>query len=345
MMLAPSPNHSPNIRATMLPAFLLAAATAGPAFAQDAMQSALLARGDGAASILEITWVLAIGGGLIFVAVMAACVAALAGPDALRTALSRRGWVVGAGVVFPVIVLTALLVYTFIAAAAMQRAERAPAAARVQVVGELWWWRVRYLDAGGGLLVETANEIHIPAGQPVDVELVSRDVIHSFWVPNLAGKLDMIPGKTNRLRLQAQAPGTYRGQCAEFCGAQHARMALLVVAQPPEAYASWLQARQRPAAEPGLPQLQQGRALFAAARCGACHTVRGTDATGAMGPDLTHVGSRLSLAAAVLPNGQGALAGWIVGTQHIKPGSRMPAYRQFSGEELRALTAYLASLR
>lgn len=329
----------------MLPAFLLAAATAGPALAQDAVQSALSARGNGAASILEITWVLAIGGGLIFVAVMAACLAALAGPDALRTALSRRGWVVGAGVVFPVVVLTALLIYTFLVAADMVRSERTPAAARVQVMGELWWWRVRYLDADGGLLVETANEIHIPVGQPVDLELVSRDVIHSFWVPNLAGKLDMIPGKTNRLRLQAQAAGTYRGQCAEFCGAQHAKMALLVVAQPPEAYASWLQTRQRPAVEPTLPQLQQGRALFAAARCGVCHTVRGTDANGAMGPDLTHVGSRLSLAAAALPNGQGALAGWIVGTQHIKPGSRMPAYRQFSGDELRALTAYLESLR
>lgn len=309
------------------------------------MQSALHARGQDAAQILDITWVLFVGGGLIFAAVMLLAALALLGPAAARSALARHACIIGGGIAFPVLVLSALLVYTLVAASTMLQARQAPAAAHIQVAGELWWWRVKYLDSGAKTLLETANEIRIPAGQPVDLDLVSENVIHSFWVPSLAGKIDMIPGRVNRLRLHAGAPGVFRGQCAEFCGAQHARMALHVVVMDPREYAAWLEGRRRPAVEPGGPLLRQGQALFEENRCGVCHTIRGTAATGSAGPDLTHVGSRLSLAAGTMPNSVGAMAAWIVGNQHIKPGSRMPAYKQFSGEELRALSAYLESLQ
>lgn len=308
-------------------------------------QSVLDARGDAASHILGITWVLLAGGALVFVAVMALCALAIAGPGPLRAWLGRRRFVVVAGIVFPVLALTALLVYTFGVAAQMVRAQAQTAATRIHVTGELWWWRVRYLDADGGTLLETANEIRIPVGEPVDLLLASADVVHSVWLPSLAGKLDMVPGHVNRLRLRADAVGVYRGQCAEFCGAQHARMVLHVVAQAPEAYQQWLQGARQPAAQPQARAAQQGRALFEQARCNVCHTVRGTGATGTLGPDLTHVGSRLTLAAGTLPNGIGSLEAWIADPQHAKPGARMPSYRRFSGEELRALAIYLEGLR
>jgi cytochrome c oxidase subunit II len=308
-------------------------------------QSAMGGQGDVASRILEVTWVLFIGGGLIFLVVVLVGLAALAGPASVRAWVSRRSFVLGAGVVFPVVVLTVLLAYTFGVAAGLVRAQAEPAAVRVHVTGEMWWWRVRYLDASGAMLMETANEIRIPAGQPVDVQLSSQDVIHSFWVPNLAAKLDMIPGKVNKQRLHAREPGVYRGQCAEFCGAQHANMAFIVVVQPAAEFEGWLKASASPAAEPATELARRGQALFAQSRCTVCHTIRGTPADGRLGPDLTHVGSRLSLGAGTLPNGAGALAGWISDPQHVKPGVRMPGYRLESGEDLRALAAYLEGLR
>ena len=304
--------------------------------------SALVPQGDQAVRIADIAWVLFVGGGLIFVAVMALAAVALFGTAAQRAALGRQTLIIGAGVVFPVVVLSALLVYTF---SAVGDADVSRPAARIEVTGELWWWRVRYLDDDGRTLVETANEIRIPAQQPVELLLTTTNVIHSFWVPNLAGKIDMLPGHVNRLRLRAHAPGVFHGQCAEYCGAQHAKMALQVVAETPDDYAAWLAAMRLPAQEPRDPLLRQGRQLFLAHRCGQCHTVRGTPAVGTLGPDLTHVGGRQSLGAGLLPNGAGALAGWIVGVQQLKPGSKMPSFNQFSGEELRALAAYLDSLR
>lgn len=323
----------------------IAVLTTLPAFARGQMQSALDPKGDQAARILEITWVLFIGGGVIFIAVMVLGLLALAGPPAVRSALGRRAWIIGGGIAFPTLVLTALLIYTLVAASALIRAQQGPAAARIEISGELWWWRVRYLDENGRVLLETANEITIPAGQPVDLALVSDNLIHSFWVPNLAGKIDMIPGHVNRLRVRADAPGVFRGQCAEYCGAQHARMAFLVVAVTPGQYSSWLAAHARPAPEPDSPVLRQGRALFSDNRCGLCHTIRGTPADGVLGPDLTHFGSRSTIAAGTLPNTQGTTAAWITSSQHIKPGSRMPAFKQFSGEDLHALSAYLESLK
>lgn len=323
----------------LLPASLLAVL---PLAAGASMQSALDPRGNQSAAIAEITRILFIGGGAIFVSVMLLAALAMFGPPALRSLLGRRGLIIGGGIVFPAAVLTALLVYTLIAAAALKDTG-APPAARIEVTGKLWWWRVRYLDESGAAIMETANEIRIPVGRPVDLRLISDNVIHSFWVPNLAGKIDMIPGHVNRLRISADAPGVFRGQCAEYCGAQHANMALQVLALPIAEYDAWLAAQRKPAREPKSRQLQAGKRLFLRT-CAECHTVRGTKARGTAGPDLTHVGSRQSLAAAVLPNNIGSFAGWIAGSQHIKPGNKMPSFNQLSSEDLRAVAAYMESL-
>lgn len=321
---------------------VLFAAHARPAVAGP--QSVLDSATENAARIEGIAWVLFAGGAAIFVAVLVLAWIALFGTAAQRAAIGRKALVTGAGIVFPVVVLTALLIYTFMSAAAIVTPS-APSSIRVEVTGELWWWRVRYLDEDGGTMVETANEIRLPAAQPVEFLLKSPDVIHSFWVPNLAGKIDMIPGRVNRLWITAQDLGTFRGQCAEFCGAQHAKMALHVVVQTPDEFRTWLASHLPPALVPRDPQLLRGRQLFLESRCGLCHTVRGTPAKGTSGPDLTHVGSRQWIAAGTLPNGAGALAGWITDTQHVKPDSRMPSFRQFSADDLRALAAFLESLQ
>ncbi|MCD0505916.1 c-type cytochrome [Bordetella petrii] len=308
-------------------------------------QSALHPAGGRAAFAAEAAWALFAGGALIFLLVLIALAVALYGPPAWRRRVSGHAMVMGAGIVFPVVVLSALLVYSLGLAAAMLRSEP-PAAARIEIMGEMWWWRVRYLDQDGHVLFETANEIRIPVGQPVDLLLGSENVVHSFWVPNLAGKLDMVPGRINRLRIQADVAGRYRGQCAEFCGAQHAKMMFDVQALSAPAFQAWQQAQQQPGAAPPVaaPQLRQGQQIFLQA-CAQCHTVRGTRAAGRQGPDLTHVGSRLSLASGVLPNNVGTLAGWIAGSQHIKPGNGMPAFNQLSGTQLRAVARYLENLQ
>jgi cytochrome c oxidase subunit 2 len=306
------------------------------------VQSALTPRGEQASLIAEISWVMFIGGTVIFLLVMVMLALALYGPPRLRALLSRRSLIVGGGVAFPVVVLTALLVYTLSTASFLVRAET-PAAARIEVIGEIWWWRVRYLDSDGQPMFETANDIRIPSGLPVDFLLKSDNVIHSFWVPNLAGKIDMMPGQVNRLRVQAQAPGIFRGQCAEYCGSQHAKMMFHVEVLAPDDFQAWLAVQRQPAREPTDARLQVGRQYFMHA-CAQCHAIRGTAAAGTLGPDLTHVGSRHSLAAGVLPNNVGAHAGWIAGNQHIKPGNLMPSFNQLSGEGLRAVAHYMESL-
>jgi len=308
-------------------------------------QSALHPRGDQAGFSAEAGWAMVLGGAGIFVLVMLLLALALYGPQRWRRHLYARGWLIGAGVVFPVAVLSALLVYSLGLAAAMQRND-APAAVRIEVMGEMWWWRVRYLDEHGQALFETANEIRLPVDQPVDLLLASHNVVHSFWVPNLAGKRDMVPGHVNRLRVRARETGSLRGQCAEYCGAQHANMMLDVQVLSAAEFQAWMRAQRRPAApaQDGQARLLQGRQVFMQA-CARCHTVRGTAAAGTQGPDLTHVGSRPSLAAGVLPNNAGTLAGWIAGSQHIKPGNGMPAFKHLSGEQLRAVARYLESLQ
>ncbi|SSW67149.1 Cytochrome c oxidase subunit 2 [Achromobacter veterisilvae] len=303
--------------------------------------SALHPRGEDAGRIADIGWVLYLGAATIFVAVAILVGMAMYGPARVRRLLGRPGLVVAAGVAFPVAVLTALLAYALQAAASMARGPEP--ALRIEVAGELWWWRVRYRDPSGGLLFETANDIRVPAGVTVEILLTSGNVIHSFWVPSLAGKLDLIPGRVNRLRVLAHEPGVFRGLCAEYCGAQHANMMFELHALAAPRFAEWMEAQRRPAAL-AQASLRQGEHIFLR-DCAQCHTVRGTAAAGTAGPDLTHVGSRPTLGASVLSNNMGALAGWIAGSQHIKPGNRMPAFGHLSGEELRAVAAYLDGLK
>jgi cytochrome c oxidase subunit 2 len=291
------------------------------------MQSVFETLGPDAAITAEIGWVLFAGGAAIFLAVMAlASYAVFSKSKPLF--LSEKTLIIGGGIVFPTVTLFILMLWSLARASGMHAPD--PEALRIEVVGEQWWWRVRYPG------FETANEIRVPVGRPVLLELTSADVIHSFWVPALGGKLDMIPGRTTRLRVRAERAGEVRGQCAEYCGGPHALMALHVVAVPEEEFHDWTSSQKIPA--------QRTNALFAA-NCGACHTVRGTAAAGTRGPDLTHVGTRLSIGAGLLPNSRGALAGWIASSQHLKPGNLMPSFEHFSGPELRELAAYLEGLR
>ncbi|WP_322081198.1 cytochrome c oxidase subunit II [Burkholderia sp. BCC1972] len=218
-----------------------------------------------------------------------------------------------------------------------------PPALTVVVTAHDWWWAARYPDDAGGSAFVTANELHIPVGEPVAIELKSADVIHAFWVPQLAGKTQTIPGQTNRQWLQADRPGIYRGQCSQYCGAQHAHMALEVVAEPPAAFRAWLAAQRQPAPVPGTDAQRHGRRVFAA-RCAGCHTVRGTDATGDAGPDLTHVGSRRLLAAGTLDNTPDDLRRWIAHARQVKPQSLMPSIA-LAPRDADDLAAYLATLR
>ncbi len=249
-----------------------------------------------------------------------------------------QGWIIGGGIIMPAVVLTGVLGLTLWSMRAI--AYTAPADTLVvEVIGWQYWWEVRYPDQQ----VVTANEIHIPAGQPVTVRLTSVDVIHSFWVPELHGKLDMTPGLTTQLILQADQPGIYRGQCAEFCGVQHAKMALLVIAEPPEVFAAWVAAQAQPASAPADENQQAGQAVFVDGECAECHTIRGTNAAGLGGPDLTHLGSRTTLAAGTLPNTPEHLAEFVGAPQDVKPGNLMPD-PELSDGDLTALLAYLGSL-
>lgn len=315
-----------------------------PLAAHGETQSAFRPGSAASAQIAELGSVMFIGAGLIFAAVIALAVIALFGPQALRGAIRRNGFIIAGGIAFPVVALSALLVYSLLSSSTLVRAG-APADLRVEVRGELWWWRVRYLDPAGATVLETANELRIPAGRQVELLLTTSDVIHSFWVPELGGKTDMIPGHVNRQRLQADAPGVFRGQCAEYCGSQHAHMAFYVVALPPQEFDAWKAAQAGPAQPPSTALLLRGREVFLANDCIECHTIRGTPAAGTKGPDLTHVGSRLSLAAGMLPNRTGAFGGWIAASQHIKPGNKMPAFDQLPSADLRALAAYMESLQ
>lgn len=298
-----------------------------------AVQSALHPQGPQAAAIAEIAAMLFVGGAVIFVLVMA--LAAWAAFARHRRWLAGTRAIVAGGILLPGGVLTALLVHTLLVAGQLEAAAREPDL-RIEVIGEQWWWRVRYLDADGNLDFVTANEIRVPVGRSVELRLRSADVLHSLWIPALAGKLDMIPGKDNRLRVVADRAGTFRGQCAEYCGGPHAQMAFFVVAAEEPEFLRWREAQRAPA--------RSANALFLA-HCSACHTVRGTPAAGVLGPDLTHVGSRLSIAAGILPNNLGAIGGWIASSQHLKPGNLMPSFREFTGEELDGLARYVASLQ
>jgi cytochrome c oxidase subunit 2 len=301
-------------------------------------QSALDPASPAARDIASLWWIL-----FAVSAVVVAAVTMLVLVAALRRRRSRRGGGIGlvvvGGVVVPLVVLIGLFVLTVAVLPSVSAPAPGEGALTVEVVGHQFWWEVRYPERD----VTTANEIHIPTHTPVELRVRTRDVIHSFWVPRLDRKIDMIPGRTNRILLQADRPGVYRGQCAEFCGLAHAQMAFLVVAQPRPAFDQWLAGQAADAADPTDEGAALGQEVFLSSTCVACHTVRGTPASATVGPDLTHLASRRWLAAGTVPNTRGYLGGWIADPQGIKPGARMPP-TSLSGPELEALLDYLESL-
>jgi cytochrome c oxidase subunit 2 len=254
-------------------------------------------------------------------------------------------WILVGGFLVPGVVLGVFFVLTLRTIDRFPLHEGGHARPDIRLVGRQWWWEVQYLGDGPATQMTTANEIHVPLGWPVEIELVSRDVIHSFWVPALHGKVDLIPGQTNRIRIEADSPGRFDGQCAEYCGAEHTLMSFSVVAEPLDDYERWLANEAAPAVTPTDAEGLAGKRLFESHACGLCHTVRGTAARAAVGPDLTHVASRRGIAAYSLPNSRAYLEAWITHAQSFKPGSEMPNLAQFDGEELQALARYLEELR
>ncbi len=310
-------------------------------------------------SVVVLAWALFAMGVLVTGIVVAALYVAIKGPPHLKAKLGGERTVWIGGIAFPGVVLTGLLVWGLTLTASITAP--APAdAMRVRVTGHMWWFDVEYLDASGDVLLRDANELHLPVGEPVVVELESGDVIHNFWVPNLSGKEDMIPGRRNELVVQADRAGRFGGVCAEYCGGPHALMGFVTVAHDRAGWADWMRNRTmslRPAvADQDVPgeltaitgrvaqtgnEALSGRQLFMESGCAACHRVGGTEANGLVGPDLTHVGSRLTLGAGILPNNRGTLMGWIGDSQSIKPGNRMPSYDMLSADQLNAIAAWL----
>jgi cytochrome c oxidase subunit 2 len=312
-------------------------------------QSMLGAAGPHAAGVESLWWLFFwITAGVYVLVMIALLVAVLRHrrpADPRDPAASRRAGVVITGATGVTLVLLFVLLISSVRTGRYSIQGLAdPSHLNIKLTGNQWWWNVEYESTIASQRVRTANEIHIPTGRPVLLKLRSSDVIHSFWVPNLAGKKDLIPGHETELWIQADRPGVYRGQCAEFCGPQHAHMALAVVAEPADKYAAWLDAQRRPAAEPQDQIAKRGRDVFLSGPCVMCHSIRGTGAGGRTAPDLTHLGSRLTLAAGTVPNTPGHLAGWITDAQGIKPGNRMPTIG-IGGEDLQALLKYLQTLK
>lgn len=311
-----------------------------------AIQSALDAAGSQAARIEWLWWLMFWVCTFVFVSVMTAL--------ALAIKRGRAGSSVGTpsatlvrSVAVAIGISTVMLIGLLFASVITGRAVGTgpgPEALRIEITGNQWWWNVEYDNPDPSLRVTTANEIHIPVGRPVVVTLQSNDVIHSFWVPNLHGKMDLVPGRVNSTWLSAERPGVYRGQCAEYCGVQHAHMGLTVVAQPAPVFEQWLSAQRNLAPPPSTPEQIRGLQVVERGPCAMCHTIAGTHAAARLGPDLTHFASRSTIGAGTLPNTRGALGGWIADPQHVKPGNRMPP-TGLSPEDLQAVIAYLETLR
>jgi cytochrome c oxidase subunit 2 len=320
-----------------LPVFVaaLAAGCAGP-------QSALDPAGRGAEIIADLFWWMAAGAALIWLAVVGLTIHALRDRAEPHTAREAQLLIIGGGAVLPSVTLAVLLAFGL---STMPDLLALPpeGSLKIAVVGEQWWWRVRYLPPGGEP-VDLANEIRLPVGERVELQLGSPDVIHSFWIPSLGGKMDMIPGRRTRLALEPTRTGRFSGVCAEYCGTAHALMRFSVVVQEKQDFERWLARQAEPARPPAQPLVQRGQELFIRDGCSACHTIRGTTAAGVVGPDLTHVGSRESLAAALLPNDLDGFSRWLSGTEALKPGVHMPAFGMLPPEDLQALAAYLDAL-
>jgi len=309
------------------------------------LQSIIHPAGIQAARVSHLWWVMFWICAVVWAAVAVAALVAIArgrrGSSTATDAQIGRSVTVAGGL--SVAALLGLLFQSIVTGRALDTL-RSPDALRIQVTGNQWWWDVQYAHAVPSLRVTTANEIHIPVGRAIRFDLLSTDVIHSLWIPNLQGKIDLVPGRLNELWLRADQPGVYRGQCAEYCGLQHAKMALVVVADSPDDFERWLAANRAPASPPTTPEEQRGRDIVERGPCAMCHTIAGTSAGGRSAPDLTHLASRSTIGAGTLPNTKGYLAGWIADPQHIKPGNRMPP-PGLNGEELQAVLAYLETLK
>jgi len=318
-------------------------------------QSALDPKGPKSATVSHLTLFLVITAAVVYVIVIGALFLALRRASRRPVAFARDDseepgrerdrvrWVTIAAGASALVLLLFMFVDVSAARSISQVGGLRPL--RIDVVGHQWWWEVKYPDeANPQNIVETANEIHVPVGRPVFIKMTSRDVIHSFWAPNLDGKKDLIPGHETRTWFRADTAGVYRGQCAEFCGHQHAKMAFFIVAEPRAKFESWLTSQQSPASTPGDSLAQAGERVFLSGTCAMCHAISGTGASSHYGPDLTHLASRRTIASGSLPNTVGNLAGWILDPQSIKPGAKMPP-NQLDPQALQALLAYLGTLK
>jgi cytochrome c oxidase subunit II len=327
---------------------------ASAAHAAERLQDALTPAGPQAAHIHELWWVMLITCGVVFVAVLGATAIALLraprgdaqSPPDFHAGYQREPRVERAIAV--ALVLSGAGLFGLLLASVLT--DRALASLPleggvvIEVTARQWWWEAKYEDEQPARTFVTANELHVPVGRPVLVKLLSDDVIHSFWVPNLHGKKDLIPGRQATLQFRADRPGVYRGQCAEFCGFQHAKMAFLIIAEPPEEYERWAEAQRASAQQPTDATAKRGQEVFANSTCPMCHAIQGTDAQGRRAPDLTHVGSRHTLAAGALENTPTEMASWIANPQSTKPGVNMPAH-PLPAADLQALVAYLGTLK
>lgn len=257
---------------------------------------------------------------------------------------ARTQSIVTGAITITVVILMALIVVSVVVGKSISNPGRHNEDLAIQITGNQWWWDVRYLNDDASQIVVTANEIHIPVGKRVMIRGESHDVIHSFWAPNLQGKRDLIPSRITTEWIEADRPGRFRGQCAEFCGLQHAHMAFWVVAEPQDKFDAWMRRQLQPSAPPTDPDLIRGQQVFLNSACVLCHNITGTTASGQVGPDLTHLASRLTIAAGTLPNTKGNLAGWITDPQRIKPGNHM-ATVPIKSEDLQPLIDYLESLQ
>ncbi|MCP9231967.1 cytochrome c oxidase subunit II [Mesorhizobium sp. LMG 17147] len=314
-------------------------------------QSALDPKGPAAGELAWLIWFFTALCTVVWLLVMAVLILPLArrpapvGDPLVLDAAAERGKmrIVVAALAATALILVGLTLLSYFANRTLA-AIGSDAALTIRVTGHQWWWEVRYENDQPNRILTTANEIHIPAGEPVRLVVTSTDVIHSFWVPNLSGKLDLIPGHENVLDLKADKPGVYRGQCAEFCGAQHANMSTFIIAEPRPVFDAWLKDQLRPAAAPVSTEAQTGHDLFLKRPCVMCHKIGGTIAGGTVAPDLTHIASRRTLAAGTLAMSRGNLAAWIADPQGIKPGAHMPVVG-LNGDELNAIVAYLEGLK
>src|SRR5688572_5888771 len=308
----------------------------------DGPQSALVTAGRDAERIAHLFEVMAWGALIVWTTVVLIAIYSIRSRRVPHTQRAANLLIIGGGVALPTVVLAALLAYGL--PVLPEILTPAPEGSlQIDVTGKQWWWRVRYVS--DQRVVETANELRLPVGQRVNLRLVSTDVIHSFWVPSIAGKMDLIPGRVTHLALEPTRTGVFRGACAEYCGTSHALMAFHVVVMERDEFDAWLDHQAQPAQAPPHAEATRGEVAFMANGCTACHAIRGIASTGAIGPDLTHVGSRLWIGAGTLSNEPEALVRWIAQTDTVKPGVHMPEFRALPPADLSALAAYLGNLK